>query len=68
MCYGNLRNKLIMKKDKLHKQYDKNQLLNRAYKEYNNPDNTKEEKSHWKGVISALCDTNYKWSFPQIVE
>jgi hypothetical protein len=56
------------KKDKSHSQNDRNALLKKAYIEYHSPWNTKEEKSHWKGVITALSDNNYTWSFPQIRE
>ena len=60
--------KYTPKKDKSHSQNDRNALLKKAYIEYHSPWNTKEEKSHWKGVITALSDNNYTWSFPQIRE
>ena len=58
--------KYIPKKGNNTPQNDRNELLKKAYIEYHNPHNTKEEKSHWKGVIKALHDNNYTWSFPQI--
>ena len=60
--------KLTPKKGKSHSESDRNELLKKAYIEYHSPWNTKEEKSHWKGVIMALHDNNYTWSFPQIRE